>query len=59
MRYVIAGSLGNISKPVSEKLLATGHIVTIFTSNATKRKAIEELGATAVVWISGRCTFSF
>jgi uncharacterized protein YbjT (DUF2867 family) len=49
MKYVIAGSLGNVSKPLSEKLLAKGHNVTIITSDANKRKAIEELGATAAV----------
>jgi uncharacterized protein YbjT (DUF2867 family) len=49
MKYVITGSVGNISKPVSEKLLAAGHNVTIITSNANKRKTIEELGAIAAV----------
>ena len=40
MKYVITGSLGNISKPVSEKLIAAGHNVTIITSNQDKVKAI-------------------
>ena len=49
MKYVITGSLGNISKPVSEKLIAAGHNVTIITSNQDKVKAIEALGAKAAV----------
>jgi uncharacterized protein YbjT (DUF2867 family) len=49
MKYVITGSLGNVSKPLSEKLLAGGHDVTIITSNANKIKTIEKLGAAAAV----------
>ena len=49
MKYVITGSLGNVSKPLSEKLLANNHTVTIITSHATRQKAIEEIGATAAV----------
>lgn len=49
MKYVITGSLGNISKPVSEKLIAAGHNVTIITSSQDKVKAIETLGAKAAV----------
>ena len=41
MRYVIAGSLGNISKPVSEKLLATGHNVFLTSQLALE---LPELG---------------
>ncbi|HEX5155166.1 MAG TPA: NAD(P)H-binding protein [Parafilimonas sp.] len=49
MKYVVAGSLGNISKPLSEKLIAAGHDVTIITSHQDKVKAIEALGARATV----------
>jgi uncharacterized protein YbjT (DUF2867 family) len=49
MKYVITGSLGNVGKPLSEKLLAGGHNITIITSNANKVKTIEELGAAAAV----------
>lgn len=49
MKYAITGSLGNISKPVSEKLIAAGHDVTIVTSSQDKVKAIEALGAKAAV----------
>ena len=49
MKYVVVGSLGNISKPLSEKLIAAGHDVTIITSHQDKVEAIEALGATAAV----------
>jgi uncharacterized protein YbjT (DUF2867 family) len=49
MNYVITGSLGHISKPVVQKLKASGHSVTVITSNASKSKDIEALGATAAV----------
>lgn len=49
MNFTITGSLGNISKPLAETLIAAGHQVTIVSSNADKVKAIEELGATAAI----------
>src|SRR3954452_11955402 len=49
MKYTITGSLGHISKPVSEKLIANGHDVTIITSNANNETAIKEMGAKAAV----------
>jgi len=49
MKLTITGSLGNISKPLAEILIAVGHEVTIITSNADKVSAIEALGARAAV----------
>ena len=49
MKYVITGSLGHISRPLSEKLIANGHDVTIITSAADKEEAIKKLGAQAAV----------
>jgi uncharacterized protein YbjT (DUF2867 family) len=49
MKYVITGSLGHVSKPLSEKLIAKGHDVTIITSTANKEEAIKKLGAQAAV----------
>lgn len=49
MKFTITGSLGNISKPLAEILIAAGHQVTIISSNADKVKAIEALGATAAI----------
>lgn len=49
MKYVITGSLGNISKPLSQALINAGHGVTIITSKKDKAAAIEALGAKAAV----------
>lgn len=49
MNFTITGSLGNISKPLAEILIAAGHQVTIISSNAAKAREIEELGATAAI----------
>ncbi|TKC62029.1 NAD-dependent dehydratase [Pedobacter hiemivivus] len=49
MNFTITGSLGHISKPLAETLIAAGHQVTIISSDAAKVKAIEELGATAAI----------
>jgi len=49
MKYVVTGSLGNISKPLAEKLVAAGHSVTIISSKAEKTSQIEALGAKAAI----------
>ena len=49
MKYVITGSLGHISKPLTEKLIKAGNEVTVITSKETNRSAIETLGAKALV----------
>lgn len=49
MKYVLTGSLGNISQPVASQLVAAGHTVTVITSNPAKVADIEALGATAAV----------
>ena len=36
MKYVVTGSLGNISKPLAERLIAAGHEVTVMSSNPEK-----------------------
>src|SRR5687768_13851413 len=47
--YVITGSLGNISRPVVEGLVARGKTVRVITSKADKVDDIEKLGAQALV----------
>ncbi|HZY81159.1 MAG TPA: NAD(P)H-binding protein [Cyclobacteriaceae bacterium] len=47
--YVITGSIGNISKPLVTGLVKAGKNVTVITSNASKAKDIEQLGAKALV----------
>lgn len=49
MKYVLTGSIGNITKPLATTLLAAGHEVTVISSSASKKEAIEQLGATAAI----------
>lgn len=45
MKYVLTGSLGHITQPLAEKLIAAGHEVTIISSNSERSAAITEMGA--------------
>ncbi|RYY22281.1 MAG: NAD-dependent dehydratase [Chitinophagaceae bacterium] len=45
MKIVLTGSLGHISRPLTIDLVGQGHIVTVISSDATKQKEIEALGA--------------
>jgi uncharacterized protein YbjT (DUF2867 family) len=49
MKIIITGSLGNISKPLTEELLHKGHKVTVISSNTNKKHAIEALGANSAI----------
>lgn len=49
MKYVITGSLGNISLPVTQNLIKAGNQVTVISSNTNKRQAITDLGAKAAI----------
>jgi len=49
MKYVVTGSLGNISKPLAQKLIDAGHSVTIISSKTEKTSQIEALGAKAAI----------
>lgn len=49
MKYVVTGSLGNISKPLAEKLIAAGHSVTVVSSKADKTAQIAAMGAQAAI----------
>ncbi len=49
MQYVITGSIGHISKPITEALTKAGHQVTVITSIDDKVADIEALGAKAAV----------
>ena len=48
-KYVITGSIGNISKPVIEGLVKAGKEVIVITSSTDKVKEIESLKAKALV----------
>ncbi len=49
MKIVITGSLGHISKPLTEQLVQQRHAVTVIGSNPEKQTAIEVLGANAAI----------
>lgn len=57
MNYVITGSLGHISKPLTEKLIATGHTVSVITSNSARVADIEAIGANALVGLVDDAAF--
>ncbi|MBO9201279.1 MULTISPECIES: NmrA family NAD(P)-binding protein [Niastella] len=49
MKITITGSLGNISRPLTEKLVAQGHEVQVISSDANKAAAIRKLQATPLI----------
>lgn len=49
MKFIVTGSLGHISRPLAEKLIAENHDVTIISSKAEKIKEIEALGVKAAI----------
>jgi uncharacterized protein YbjT (DUF2867 family) len=57
MKYIVTGSLGNISLPVTKNLIAAGHDVVVVSSSASKQTEIESLGATAAIGVLTDRTF--
>jgi len=49
MKYVITGSTGHISKPITKALVSAGHEVIVITSKHDRVAEIEALGAKATV----------
>ncbi|GAA4206409.1 NmrA family NAD(P)-binding protein [Pedobacter jeongneungensis] len=49
MKIIVTGSLGSISRPLAEMLIAQGHQVTVVSSDAKKQGEIESLGAIAAI----------
>jgi len=49
MKIVVTGSLGHISKPLTEELIQKGHSVTVVSHNPERQKEIESLGASAAI----------
>lgn len=49
MKITTTGSLGNVAKPLVQKLIAAGHQVTVISSKEEKRTEIEALGANAAI----------
>jgi NAD(P)H dehydrogenase (quinone) len=49
MKIIVTGSLGNVSKPLAQRLVSQGHAVTVISSNPAKQSQIEALGAAAAI----------
>src|SRR5690349_13509900 len=49
MKIVVTGSLGNISKPLTQDLVEKGHLITVISRKPEKQKDIEALGARAAI----------
>ena len=49
MKIVVTGSLGHISRPLTETLVQKGHTVTVISSKAERQKEIEAVGAKAAI----------
>ncbi|RYE24913.1 MAG: NAD-dependent epimerase/dehydratase family protein [Sphingobacteriaceae bacterium] len=49
MKFIVTGSLGNISKPLTQELVQQGHEVTVISSSPERQADIEALGATAAI----------
>lgn len=49
MKIIVTGSLGHISRPLTQKLVGEGHSITVVSSNHDRQKEIEALGARAAI----------
>jgi uncharacterized protein YbjT (DUF2867 family) len=49
MKIVVTGSLGHISKPLTQELIKKGHSITVVSSKPERKGAIEALGAKAAI----------
>ena len=49
MNIIVTGSLGNVSRPLTETLVRDGHRVTVISSDPAKAAPISNLGATAAI----------
>nr|WP_295865747.1 NAD(P)H-binding protein [uncultured Chitinophaga sp.] len=49
MNIIVTGSLGNISRPLTQQLVEKGHTVTVISSNPEKQAAIDAIGAVAAI----------
>ncbi len=49
MKIIVTGSLGNISKPLTQTLVEAGHNVTVVSSSSARAVEIKALGATPAI----------
>jgi uncharacterized protein YbjT (DUF2867 family) len=57
MKITTTGSLGNVAKPMIEKLIAAGHEVTVITTKTARKEDIEALGAKVALGSISDATF--
>ncbi len=49
MKIVVTGSLGHISRPLTQDLVSKGHSVTVISHSPDRKKEIEKMGAAAAI----------
>ncbi len=49
MKIIVTGSLGNISRPLTEELISKSHDVTVISSKPERQSEIESMGAKAAI----------
>jgi uncharacterized protein YbjT (DUF2867 family) len=49
MKIVLTGSLGHISRPLTQQLVLNEHVVTVISSKAERQAEIEAIGASAAI----------
>jgi len=49
MKIIVTGSLGHISKPLTQELVQKGHAVTVISSKPERQNEIEAIGAKAAI----------
>jgi uncharacterized protein YbjT (DUF2867 family) len=49
MKFTVTGSVGNVGKPLIQKLVAAGHDITVISSQADRTSEIEAMGAKAAI----------
>lgn len=49
MKIIVTGSLGNISRPLVQQLVAAGHTISVISSKQVKAEMIKELGAIPLI----------
>lgn len=49
MKVIVTGSLGHISRTLSQELIQKGHTVTVVSSKPSRQQEIKALGATAAI----------
>ncbi len=49
MKIIVTGSLGHISKPLTQELVQKGHSITVISSKTERKNEIEKIGANTAI----------